>query len=152
MSVAPRTALLVFLGIFAGALAFSGEALAQDEAEAPAAEEAAAPLTERVYAADTLDLRRWADDEVSVKTVAKGTELQVVLRDGDDVRVLTGTSIGWASAEQLLDSPPADDATSVIGLGGPPSLGLGGSPSLGLGGGLGASPPTLSPPPSTGGQ
>ncbi len=60
------------------------------------------------------DALRWPDAKVVSTPLAIGDEVEVVLRDGDQVRVRKGTDFGWFPAASLsatapvAPTPPAD--------------------------------------------
>jgi hypothetical protein len=54
---------------------------------------------------------RFADDaETAGPALSRGDVVEVVLEDGDQVRVKLGMAFGWVPASALADAPPPEDA------------------------------------------
>lgn len=71
---------------------------------------ASAAFAEDAWLTEAADLSRWpaatAPNAVLAKVEA-GTRLQVVFREGDEVRVRQGANFGWVPAALLSDTDPA---------------------------------------------
>ncbi|MCK6504765.1 hypothetical protein L6R53_15395 [Myxococcota bacterium] len=88
-----------------------GLALAQAPASSPAAPPASATaelVTPTWWLSREAPLARWAGQAPVVATLPAGTEVTLVLRDGDQARVRHGLDFGWVPADALSDAPPAD--------------------------------------------
>ena len=73
------------------------------------APEAAAPgvLTGYVWASEPLKPLRWPSSGVTVGDVELGERVEVVLVDGDQVRIRSGLSFGWVPTSALTATDPA---------------------------------------------
>lgn len=89
-------------------LAFAQDAPAEDVPAAEATEEAAAAdaLPAYVYTAEAVTLVRWLGDDATSASVDAGRRIEVVLEDGDMVRVRSGTDFGWVSRDKLTTEAP----------------------------------------------
>lgn len=91
-----------------------GLALAQTPAAptAPAAPPAATDelVTPTWWLAREVPLARWAGQAPVVATLPAGTEVTLILRDGDQARVRHGLDFGWVPSDALADAPPTDAA------------------------------------------
>lgn len=110
-------------------------------------------MAEDLWTTDAVAMKRWpgaAVDNPVVKNVPEGTTVEVVLRDGDLVRVRVGGDLGWVAADMLTDEAPAIPEPTgglldgIGGLGGGPGGGL---PPISFGGG--GLPPITVPPSDT---
>jgi hypothetical protein len=87
-------------------------ALAQEPApQAPAAEEAveaaeASALPAYVYTTEAVTLARWQGSDTASAQLDAGRRIEVVLEDGDMVRVRSGTDFGWVSRDKLTAEAP----------------------------------------------
>lgn len=91
-----------------------GLALAQAPA-APSAPAAPPPadaelVTPTWWLAREVPLARWAGQAPVVATLPAGSEVTLLLRDGDQARVRHGLDFGWVPADALSEAPPADAA------------------------------------------
>ncbi len=108
--------------LFAAA-AFAQEPAADLAPATPGDLVAEAPTTTTMWAASNTQLTRTPDEGAAVVgDLNSGDKVQLVLADGDHYRVLKGTLVGWVSAAEMSQVPPA---LSV------PSLGMAGGISLG---------------------
>lgn len=64
---------------------------------------------------------RWPDITTVSVSLAEGDKVEVLVRDGDKVRVRKGTSFGWVPATALTDAEPLLAPTGDLG-GGFPSF------------------------------
>jgi hypothetical protein len=66
---------------------------------------------------------RWPDVAAVSLTLAAGDEVEVVLRDGDKVRVRKGSDFGWVASGALTSQePPPPIDLSSLGLPSPTDL------------------------------
>lgn len=69
----------------------------------------AAPVSANVvYAASGGPALRWPGQEASSFVVSEGDRLEVVVRQGELIRVRRGTDFGWVAAGTVTDTPPAE--------------------------------------------
>lgn len=89
-------------------LAFAQDPTEAVAADAVAAEEAAGAdaLPAYVYTVESVTLARWQGEDASSATVDAGRRIEVVLEDGDMVRVRSGTDFGWVSRDKLTTEAP----------------------------------------------
>jgi hypothetical protein len=105
------TARLFFL---LGILSLSNLVHAQDaDAAAEAADAAAEAATDKlppyVWTAAAVTLQRWPGVEGSSAAVEAGRRVEVILQDGDQVRVRSGTDFGWLPLAQVSATEPAQE-------------------------------------------
>ncbi|RME20381.1 MAG: hypothetical protein D6798_20605 [Deltaproteobacteria bacterium] len=88
-----------------------GLALAQEPAEDSSAARPTLPAIELVAPSTTLTrdvpLMRWPDSDVEVTRLPAGTEVEVVYREGDRVRVRKDLDFGWVPADAIGTPTPA---------------------------------------------
>lgn len=69
-----------------------------------------AEITPTWWLAREVPLARWANQAPVVSTLPAGTEVTLVLRDGELARVRHGLDFGWVPADALSEAPPAAPA------------------------------------------
>lgn len=90
-------------------------------AQAPTSALPAPPVIEEViptaWITREVPLARWPDADAAVRTLAAGDEVEVVLREGERVRVRRELDFGWVPADAVADQPPAaaDPAPAAAG-------------------------------------
>jgi len=77
-----------------------------DLAEVLAAEAATDALPQYVWTTEAVSLTRWQGDDTTAASVDAGSKIQVVLEDGDMIRVRSGTDFGWISRDKLTTQEP----------------------------------------------
>lgn len=63
-----------------------------------------------------VDADRFADREGFGPALEQGDEVEVVLRDGERVRVRSGNDFGWVPASALSDVPPTPGELDLSGV------------------------------------
>lgn len=59
-----------------------------------------------VYTTEAVTLVRWLGDDASSAQVDADRRIEVVLEDGEMVRVRSGTDFGWVSRDKLTTDAP----------------------------------------------
>lgn len=81
-------------------------------AQEPAPVAPTLPVIEQVTATwwitEATPLQRWPDGGPAVRTLAKGDEVEVIVREGDLVRVRKELDFGWVPSSALSEQPPAE--------------------------------------------
>ncbi len=89
---------------------FLGLSLAQEPAATPAVP-APPPQIEQVASTATLTrdvtLVRWPDGDAAVTSLPAGTEVEVVMQEGDKIRVRKDLDFGWVAADAVGTQAPA---------------------------------------------
>ncbi len=75
-----------------------------------AQEETAPPLSGYVWTTEEVTLSRWLDADLTSGQVSEDTRVEVVLVDGDQVRIRSGLSFGWVPLTALDPSSPDERA------------------------------------------
>lgn len=81
-------------------------------AEAPAAAVVAAAPESAWLTVDVTSVR-FKGERTPGPAFRKGTEVTVLVRDGDQVRVASGDHFGWVEATKLAAAPPAAEAEAL---------------------------------------
>lgn len=66
-----------------------------------------AEITPTHWVARAVPLLRWPDGQGTVAMLEAGTEVTVILREEDQVRVRRELDFGWVPADAVVDQPPA---------------------------------------------
>ena len=80
----------------------SAEVATEEAAEAPEVE----ALPAYVYTTEAVTLVRWLGGDAPSAELDAGRRIEVVLEDGDMVRVRSGTDFGWVSRDKLTAEAP----------------------------------------------
>ena len=92
-------------------LLFVAAGLAQEPASASApASDAAATGPSHVWTTESVGLKRFADADGVLVTFDAGEKLEVVVKDGDVLRVRRGTDFGWVPADKVTEEAPSAGA------------------------------------------
>jgi hypothetical protein len=70
-------------------------------------------LAENLWATAPATGTRWPDVAVTTVTLAAGDEVEVLVKDGDTVRVRKGTDFGWVPASALTSAAPVKPEPSI---------------------------------------
>ncbi len=84
--------------------------LAQEPATAdtrPAAPPVIEEIAPTAWLVEDSKLLRWPDAEAEVTSLPAGTEVEVILREGDKARVRKDLDFGWVPQSAVSDQPPA---------------------------------------------
>ncbi len=72
----------------------------------------AAPKGALKHVVEDATTQRFADDAaVAGPSLETGDVVEVMMEEGDRVRVKKGSAYGWVDADVLSDTPPAEEAT-----------------------------------------
>ena len=84
-------------------------------------------LAEDLWATAPTDGVRWPDVATVSITLAEGDRVEVLVRDGENVRVRKGTDFGWVAASSLTNVEPVNPVLDGFEGGALPSFTLPGA-------------------------
>lgn len=71
-------------------------------------------LAETGWATTAADALRWPDTTIVSLSVKPGDEVEVLVHDGDKVRVRKATDFGWLPASAVSATKPADPSAPPV--------------------------------------